>query len=92
MDKPRVRRGIAKLRRGEGLRCSVAVLRRRVALFTDTCLCHVLLFCYSKDLSIRLMRTLLEYEGFIHVCKVKEKLDRTSPPRHVGKLNASMIR
>ena len=35
-------------------------------------------------------------KGSIHVCKVKEKLDRTSPPRQsefdVGKLNASMIR
>ena len=35
---------------------------------------------------------------FIHVCKVKEKLDRTSPSKlrlgefDVGKLNASMIR
>ena len=30
-----------------------------------------------------------------HVCKIKEKLDRTSPPRRsidVGKLNAPMIR
>ena len=35
-------------------------------------------------------------KGSIHVCKVKEKLDRTSPPRRrefdVGKLNAHMIR
>ena len=33
-------------------------------------------------------------KGFIHVCKVKEKLDRTSPPRRseFGKLNAPMIR
>ena len=51
LDKPRVRRGIEKLRRGEGL-------RRNVALFTDMCFCHVFLFRYSKDLSIRLMRTL----------------------------------
>ena len=43
---------------GEGLRRSVAVLRHSVALFTDMCFCHVLLFCYSEDLSIRLMRTL----------------------------------
>ena len=35
-------------------------------------------------------------KGSIHVCKVKEKLDRTSLPRRsefdVGKLNTSMIR
>ena len=32
-------------------------------------------------------------KGSIHVCRVKEKLDRTSPPRlsEVGKLNAPMI-
>ena len=58
LDKPRVhrgvarvRRGVAKLRRGEGL-------RHNVALFTDMCFCHVLLFYYSEDLSIGLMRTL----------------------------------
>ena len=35
------------------------------------------------------------YEGSIHVCKVKEKLDRTLlrlGEFNVGKLNASMIR
>ena len=36
------------------------------------------------------------YEGSIHVCKVKEKLDRTSPLRRsefdVSKLNAPIIR
>ena len=58
LDKPRVSRGVAKLRRGEGLRHSVAVLCRGVALLTDTCFCHVFLFQYSKDLSIGLMRTL----------------------------------
>ena len=51
LDKPRVRRGIAKLRR-------IAVLCHGVALFTDMCFCHVLLFRYSEDLSIELMRTL----------------------------------
>ena len=45
-------------REGEGLYCSVAVLHRGVALFTDMCFCHVLLFRYSKDLPIGLMRTL----------------------------------
>ena len=58
LDKPRVRRGVAKLRCGEGLRRSVVVLCRGLALFTDMCFCHVLLFGYSKDLSIGLMRTL----------------------------------
>ena len=58
LDKPRVRRGIAKLRCGEGLRRSVAVLRHGVALFTNMCFCHVLLFRYSEDLSVKLMRTL----------------------------------
>ena len=37
LDKPRVHRGIANLRRDEGLRRSVAVLCRGVALFTDMC-------------------------------------------------------
>ena len=45
LDKPQVRRGIEKLRRG-------------VALFIDMCFCHVLLFRYFEDLSIGLMRTL----------------------------------
>ena len=58
LNKPRIRRGVAKLRRGEGLRRNVAVLRHGVALFTDICFCHVLLFRYSEDLSIGLMRTL----------------------------------
>ena len=58
LDKPRVHRGIAKLRHGEGLCRSVAVLRRGVALFTNMCFCHVFLFRYSEDLSIGLMRTL----------------------------------
>ena len=58
LDKPRVRRGRAKLRRGEGLHGSIAVLRRGVALFTDMCFCHVFLFRYSENLSIGLMRTL----------------------------------
>ena len=35
-------------------------------------------------------------KGSIHVCKVKEKLDHTLPPRRnefdVGKLNVPMIR
>ena len=31
LDKPRVRRGVVKLRHGGGLRCSVAVLRHSVA-------------------------------------------------------------
>ena len=58
LDKPQVCRGVAKLHRGEGLRYNVAVLRRGVALFTDMCFCHVLLFLYSEDLAIGLMRTL----------------------------------
>ena len=58
LDKPRVSRGVAKLCCGEGLRRSVAVLRRGITLFTDICFCHVLLSRYSKDLSIGLMRTL----------------------------------
>ena len=35
------------------------------------------------------------YEGYIHVCNVKEKLYRNLPPRwseDVGKLNALMMR
>ena len=52
LDTARVCPGVAKLRR------SVAVLRRGVALFTDMCFCHVLIFCYFEDLSIGLMRTL----------------------------------
>ena len=40
------------------LRRSVAALCHGVALFTDMCFCHVLLFRYFEDLSIRLMRTL----------------------------------
>ena len=58
LDKPRVRRGVAKLCRDEGLRCSVVILCRGVVLFIDMCFCHVFLFRYSKDLPIRLMRTL----------------------------------
>ena len=52
LDKLKVIQGIANLR------CSVAVLRRGVALFIDMCFCHVLLFRYFEDLSIGLMRTL----------------------------------
>ena len=37
LDKPRVRRGVAKLRHGKGLRRSVAMLHRGVALFIDMC-------------------------------------------------------
>ena len=51
LDKPRVCRAVAKLCHGEGL-------RRDVALFIDMCFCHVLLFRYSEDLFIGLMRTL----------------------------------
>ena len=51
LNNPRVLQGVAKLRRGEGL-C------RGVALFIDMCFCHVLLFRYSEDLPIGLMRTL----------------------------------
>ena len=57
-NKPRVRRGVAKLHHGEGLRRIVAVLRRGIALFTDKYFCHVLLFRYSDDLSTGLMRIL----------------------------------
>ena len=55
---PQVRRGVAKLRRGEGLRRSIAMLRHGTALFTHMCFCHVLLLRYSEDLSIELMRTI----------------------------------
>ena len=58
MDKPQVRRGVAKLHRGEGLCRNIAVLRRGVALFINMCFCHVLLFRYSEDLFIVLMSTL----------------------------------
>ena len=58
LDKPRVCRVIAKLRFGESLRRRVAVLRRGEALFIDMCFCYVMLFHYSEDLSIGLMRTL----------------------------------
>ena len=58
LDKPRVRRGVAKLRHGKGLRCNITVLCRGVVLFTNMCFCHVLLFRYFEDLSIGLMRTL----------------------------------
>ena len=58
LDKPRIRRGVTKLRCGEGLPRRVAVQCRGVVLFTDMCFCHVLLFSYSEDLSIGLMRIL----------------------------------
>ena len=58
LDKPQVCRGVAKLRRGEGLSCNIAVLHRGITLFTDMGFCHVLLFLYFEDLSIGLMRTL----------------------------------
>ena len=70
MDKPRVRRGVAKLRRGEGLRRRVAVLRRgvatthRIEIFV---FCFVLFFRCSEDLSVGLMRTLKVYER-VHTC------------------------
>ena len=64
---PRVRRGVAKLRCGEGLHRSIAIIRRGIALFTEMCFCHVLLFYYSEDLSIGLMRTLKVYER-VHSC------------------------
>ena len=37
---------------------AMAKLRCNVALFTDMCFCHVLLFRYSEDLPIGLMKTL----------------------------------
>ena len=58
MNKPRVRQGVAKLHLDEGLRRGVVVLRCGVVLFIGMCFCHILLFRYSEDLSIRLMRTL----------------------------------
>ena len=67
LDKPWVRRGVAKLHRGEGLRRSVAMLRRGVALFIDICFCHVFLFRYSEDLSTGPMKTLQVYER-VHSC------------------------
>ena len=52
--KPWVCRGVAKICRSEVLRCSVAIVHSmEIFLF-----CFVLLFCYSEDLSIGLMRTL----------------------------------
>ena len=45
LDMPRVHRDVAKL-------------RRSATLFTYMCFCHVLLFRYSEDLSIGLMRTI----------------------------------
>ena len=55
MDKPLVRQGLVELRRGEGLRHSVAVLRRGLATIHNMeifVFCFVLLFHYSEDLSI----------------------------------------
>ena len=56
------RQGVACPRRGAAEREAWTSLdkglRRSVALFTDMCFCHVLLFRYSEDLSIGLMRTL----------------------------------
>ena len=58
------RQGVACPRRGATKREAWTLLRlgkglrRSVALFTDMCFCHVLLFCYSENLSIELMRTL----------------------------------
>ena len=58
LDKPRVRRGV-------GLRHSVAVLRRSIAtthIMEILCFCFVLfLYCF-EDLFIGLMRTLKVYE------------------------------
>ena len=51
-------RNVSVLRCGEGLHRNVSVLRHGVALFTDMCFSHVLLFRYSEDLSIGLMRTI----------------------------------
>ena len=55
VDKPRVRQGVAKLRH------NVAVLHRGVATVHSMeifVFCHVLLFRYSEDLYIGLIRTL----------------------------------
>ena len=65
MDKPRV-----LLCRDEGLRRSVAVLRPDVAIVHSMeifVFFFVLLFRYSEDLSIGLMRTLKVYER-VHSC------------------------
>ena len=51
LDKPWVRRGIAKLRRGEGLHCSIAVLRHSVATVHSMKIfvfCFVLFFVASR--------------------------------------------
>ena len=64
LDKPRVRRGVAELRRGEGLLCGEG-LRRGVATVHNMeifVFCFVLFFRCSEDLSIGLMRTLKVYE------------------------------
>ena len=52
LDNPWVCRGVARVHRG------VAKLHSSVALFTDMCFYHVLLFRYSEDLSSGLMSTL----------------------------------
>ena len=46
LDKPRVRRGVGKLRRDEGLRRSVVVLRRGIATVHR----HVFLSCFAIPL------------------------------------------
>ena len=61
LKEPRVRRGVANLRQGEGLRRSIVVLHRSVATVHNMeylCFCFVLFFHCSEDLSIGLMRTL----------------------------------
>ena len=59
--KPRVRRGVAELRHSEGLRRSVAVLRRNEAIvhsMENFCVFVLFRFHCSKDSSIGQMRTL----------------------------------
>ena len=73
-----------RLGRVEGLRHSVAVLSHGVATvhsMETVVFCFVLFFRCSEDLSIEQREPYKCMKGSIHVCKVKEKLDRTSPSR-----------
>ena len=65
--KSTLRRGMSMPRCGREGGLDKPRVRRGVALFTNMCFCHDLLFRYSEDLSIGLMRTLLVYER-VHSC------------------------
>ena len=57
MDKPQVRRIVAQLRCGEGLRSSATPRRSYYSQHGSFCV-FVLVFYFSEDLYIGLMRTL----------------------------------